>query len=114
MKWNRTRADPTTVGILPQKVGGKEKIVKSLHLHGTEHWYMDRGDGVPLVLIHGFPLDHTMWDGQVAGLAHESGELLVGEAFLPVQGQAKGPRAGLSGHRARIYEGSAEADFKQT
>jgi len=23
-----------------------------------------RGSGIPLVLLHGFPLDHSMWDGQ--------------------------------------------------
>lgn len=29
---------------------------------------VDAGSGPPLVLIHGFPLDHTMWDAQVADL----------------------------------------------
>lgn len=28
-----------------------------------------RGSGRPLVLIHGFPLDHTMWKGQLSGLS---------------------------------------------
>jgi pimeloyl-ACP methyl ester carboxylesterase len=27
------------------------------------------GQGTPLVLVHGFPLDHSMWQGQVDGLA---------------------------------------------
>ena len=27
------------------------------------------GTGKPLLLVHGFPLDHTMWRGQLAGLA---------------------------------------------
>jgi pimeloyl-ACP methyl ester carboxylesterase len=27
------------------------------------------GDGVPLVLLHGFPLDRTVWDEQVEALA---------------------------------------------
>jgi pimeloyl-ACP methyl ester carboxylesterase len=31
------------------------------------HTYRSEGDGLPLVLLHGFPLDHRMWDA-VAGL----------------------------------------------
>lgn len=30
---------------------------------------VDQGQGIPLVLVHGYPLDHTMWSGQLAGLA---------------------------------------------
>lgn len=30
---------------------------------------LDRGRGVPLLLVHGFPLDHTMWQGQIDDLA---------------------------------------------
>ena len=30
--------------------------------------YDDIGNGVPLLLIHGFPLDRTMWRSQIAGL----------------------------------------------
>jgi len=29
-----------------------------------------RGSGVPLLLLHGFPLDHTMWDAQFDPFAH--------------------------------------------
>ena len=29
----------------------------------------DRGQGMPLLLVHGFPLDHTMWSGQIEPLA---------------------------------------------
>jgi 3-oxoadipate enol-lactonase len=31
--------------------------------------YIDRGEGVPIVLVHGFPLDHTMWNSQIEALA---------------------------------------------
>jgi pimeloyl-ACP methyl ester carboxylesterase len=31
---------------------------------------MVRGSGTPLVLLHGFPLDHTMWDAQLDPFAH--------------------------------------------
>jgi pimeloyl-ACP methyl ester carboxylesterase len=29
----------------------------------------DRGSGPPVVLVHGFPLDHRMWDAQIDALA---------------------------------------------
>ena len=32
-------------------------------VNGIRMAYEDRGTGLPLVLIHGFPLDHTIWDG---------------------------------------------------
>jgi pimeloyl-ACP methyl ester carboxylesterase len=31
--------------------------------------YVDRGAGVPVLLVHGFPLDHTMWAAQIDALA---------------------------------------------
>jgi 3-oxoadipate enol-lactonase len=30
---------------------------------------LQRGNGTPLVLVHGYPLDHSMWRGQIDGLA---------------------------------------------
>lgn len=36
---------------------------------GVTFHYQDRGSGVPLVLVHGFPLDSRMWDAQVAELS---------------------------------------------
>lgn len=30
---------------------------------------VERGQGAPLVLVHGYPLDHSMWQGQLDGLA---------------------------------------------
>lgn len=33
-------------------------------------WQLDRGSGAPLLLVHGFPLDHTMWAGQIAELSN--------------------------------------------
>lgn len=31
--------------------------------------YVERGQGQTLLLVHGYPLDHSMWDGQLDGLA---------------------------------------------
>jgi len=30
---------------------------------------VERGSGTPLLLVHGFPLDHSMWRGQLEGLS---------------------------------------------
>ena len=37
--------------------------------NGIELNVIERGAGVPLVLVHGFPLDHLMWQGQIDDLA---------------------------------------------
>jgi 3-oxoadipate enol-lactonase len=31
---------------------------------GVRHFLIDEGDGPPLVFVHGFPLDHSLWDAQ--------------------------------------------------
>src|SRR4051812_38963450 len=33
---------------------------------------VERGRGTPLLLVHGYPLDHSMWQGQIDGLADSS------------------------------------------
>jgi 3-oxoadipate enol-lactonase len=38
-------------------------------LSTAELAYIDRGTGTPVLLIHGFPLDHTMWSAQIDALA---------------------------------------------
>jgi pimeloyl-ACP methyl ester carboxylesterase len=42
-----------------------------MRIRGTELLVRESGspDGVPVVLLHGFPFDHTLWDPQVAALA---------------------------------------------
>ena len=30
---------------------------------------VQRGTGLPMVLVHGFPVDHSMWQGQIDNLA---------------------------------------------
>lgn len=36
---------------------------------GTRLAYLDEGQGIPVLFIHGFPVDHTMWRGQWEALA---------------------------------------------
>jgi len=36
---------------------------------GSELWAVDRGEGPAVLLVHGFPLDHRMWEGQIAVLS---------------------------------------------
>jgi pimeloyl-ACP methyl ester carboxylesterase len=59
--------------------------VKRISGVGVDLWCEDRGAGLPLLLVHGFPLDHTMWAGQMA-LAAAAPAMLVGERF-----QSAGP-----------------------
>lgn len=34
--------------------------------------YEDQGLGMPVLLIHGYPLDHTLWEPQIKGLQNEA------------------------------------------
>ena len=43
--------------------------MKTLEVNGVELATVDSGAGVPVVLVHGFPLDHTMWDAQREALS---------------------------------------------
>jgi 3-oxoadipate enol-lactonase len=39
-------------------------------VNGTNIYYNESGRGLPVVLIHGFPLDHRIWHNQVHDLSH--------------------------------------------
>jgi len=39
------------------------------NINGIDIAYTDEGAGTPIVFIHGYPLDRTMWDAQVKGLS---------------------------------------------
>jgi 3-oxoadipate enol-lactonase len=45
--------------------------MKQLSIHGHESSVFDEGNGLPLLFVHGFPLDHTMWRDQLAEFAGE-------------------------------------------
>jgi pimeloyl-ACP methyl ester carboxylesterase len=46
--------------------------MQRLQLPTTDLAYLDRGAGQPILLVHGFPLDHTMWSAQIELLAGRS------------------------------------------
>lgn len=43
--------------------------MKTQHVNGIDLEYVDLGTGTAIVLVHGFPLDHTMWNAQIEGLS---------------------------------------------
>src|SRR4029078_1560002 len=46
--------------------------MKTAKISTGELAYIDRGVGQPVLLVHGFPLDHTMWDAQIEALCKHS------------------------------------------
>jgi pimeloyl-ACP methyl ester carboxylesterase len=50
--------------------------MKTVNLNGISLAYDRRGTGTPLVLIHGYPLDHTIWD-EVAPLLEDTFDAIM-------------------------------------
>src|SRR3954467_2868515 len=46
--------------------------MKTAKISTGELAYIDRGTGQPVLLVHGFPLDHTMWDAQIEALGRQA------------------------------------------
>ncbi|MCH7725762.1 MAG: alpha/beta fold hydrolase [Planctomycetes bacterium] len=44
-------------------------VIKRVSVTNCDLNVVDVGSGKPLLLVHGFPLDHTMWRGQIDGLS---------------------------------------------
>jgi len=61
----------------------------------TEIAVVDHGEGHPLLLVHGFPLDHTMWQHQIADLSSDYRVLAVD---LPGFGKSEPIEAPVSIH----------------
>jgi len=43
--------------------------MKTQTVNGIQLAYVDAGAGRPVVLVHGFPLDHSMWKAQIGALS---------------------------------------------
>lgn len=43
--------------------------IKTSGPHATEIYYYEQGQGKPVVLIHGWPLSHRMWESQITALS---------------------------------------------
>jgi pimeloyl-ACP methyl ester carboxylesterase len=43
--------------------------MQTVHVEGSDLKVLDRGAGSPVLLVHGFPLDHTMWRHQIESLS---------------------------------------------
>ncbi|AEG91117.1 alpha/beta fold hydrolase [Ramlibacter tataouinensis] len=60
--------------------------------HATELYYVDQGQGQPVVLIHGWPLSHRMWESQITALTEAGYRCIAydrrgfGESGRPVGG----------------------------
>lgn len=57
--------------------------------------YTDVGTGTPVVLLHGYPLDHTMWQAQIDGLADACRVIApdlrgFGESTIPAEDAQEG------------------------
>ena len=39
-----------------------------IHVNGIDLNVLDAGDGPPVLLLHGFPDDHTVWRHQIPAL----------------------------------------------
>ena len=46
--------------------------MKRLSVRGVDLHVLVRGSGMPLVLVHGFPLDHSMWGAQIERFASQT------------------------------------------
>ena len=46
-------------------------VSRQIELDSSELRVLDTGDGPPLLFVHGFPLDHSMWSGQLDDFARD-------------------------------------------
>ena len=63
-------------------------------LNNVQIAYSDHGIGLPVIFLHAFPLNRTMWDGDIAALLNEQRYRLVsldwrgfGESDAPAEGE---------------------------
>jgi 3-oxoadipate enol-lactonase len=63
------------------------------HINGAEQFVEEKGHGAPVILLHGFPLDHRMWQSQIDAL---SGNYRVITPDLRGMGQSDVPKSNIS------------------
>ena len=70
-------------------------------VNGTNIYYHESGHGLPVVLMHGFPLDHRIWHNQV----HDLSARLPGDHAGPARFRTLNRAAAVSPSRRwpRIY-----------
>lgn len=66
-------------------------------VNGVQLAYVDRGGGRPVVLAHGFPLDHGMWQGQIEALAADYRVIAADFRGFGQSGLADDPAGGPAG-----------------
>src|SRR5215216_8115758 len=54
----------------------ERRDMETINVNGIRFAYERRGTGTPLVLLHGYPLDHHLWD-EVAPLLVDTFELIL-------------------------------------
>ena len=57
--------------IVPGMAAGQEQQLKKIHVNGVELHYVDRGQGEPVIFIHGGLADYRMWEAQTAAFARD-------------------------------------------
>ena len=62
-----------------------------IRINGINFDYSDRGAGIPIVFIHAFPLNQTMWGEQVAALANHCRVITVDLRGFGKSDVAEGP-----------------------
>jgi 3-oxoadipate enol-lactonase len=77
--------------------------MKTAAISQTKLAYADAGQGVPVLLVHGFPLDHTMWEAQIAALS-KSARVIAPD----LRGFGKSPLAAGDGERGISMEAYAD------
>ncbi len=66
------KVDPTTLfGTSQDQTDSQEEEPVKQLVNDIQMYYEDVGNGPVLLLIHGFPLDHTLWTYQLESLRNE-------------------------------------------
>ena len=65
--------------------------IKTSGPHPTDLYYYEQGAGRPVVLVHGWPLSHRMWESQITALSgRRSHEMVKGSRLEVLPGAPHG------------------------